>query len=46
MSLVHFDQFIVRVKQSFIVSQIVGSLVILSQLLLLGSVNKPFVRCQ
>ena len=45
-SLVRFDPSIVLVKQSSTVSQIVSSPVVLSQLVLLDSVNKSFVRCQ
>ena len=37
-----FDPSIVTVKQSSIVSQIVGSLVFRSSLVLLNFVNKPF----
>ena len=46
MSLVRFDSSInriVTVKQSFIVSQVVSYPVVLSQLVLLDSVNKSFV---
>ena len=46
MSLGYFDSSIVTVKQSFIVSQIVGCPVILLELVLLESVNKSFVRCR
>ena len=48
MSLVRFDRSIVTVKQSFIVSQILGCPVILSLFGLLESVNtvKSFVRCR
>ena len=42
--LVCFDPSIVTVKQSFIVSQIVSSPVVLSWLVLLDLVNKSFVR--
>ena len=45
MSLVLFDLSIVTVKQSFIVGQIVSSLVVLS-LVLLDSINNLFVRCR
>ena len=48
MPLVRFDRSIVTVKQSFIVSQILGCPVILSLFGLLESVNtvKSFVRCR
>ena len=42
-----FDPFVVTVKRSFIVySQICNFPVVLSQLVLLESVNKSFVRCR
>ena len=42
-----FDPFVVTVKRSFIVySQFVNFPVVLSQLVLLDSVNKSFVRCR
>ena len=46
MSLVRFDPSIVTVKQLFIVCQIIGCPVILSQLVLLESVNKSFELCR
>ena len=46
MLLVRFDPSIITVKQSFIVSQIVGCPIILSLLVLLDSVNKWFARCR
>ena len=46
MLLVHFDPSIITVKQSFIVSQIVGCPIILSLLVLLDSVNKWFAPCR
>ena len=44
MPLVRSDPSIVTVEQSFIVSQIVSCLVVLSKLILLYSVDKSFVR--